>query len=242
MKKSHPDKIPSQYQLAKLAAIVSQTQGVRNRVGCGKAVGIALDLWREAGEQIANFGGLETRARERKSVIGGYGESLLVGKHFLPEIQEEHLSCDRCEFDEFLEFAVGLSEKSDRLRWFRAFVCAWREDVTPPEEGVLGPLTYRELTYKSALHDAYSPELQEFRVEETLRKFKALVNGGTPPEVLAIDPSSALEKFREKGVVEPALTAGAFRRWRLTMKNPTTKAARTCSVEEAILKAKQMGA
>jgi hypothetical protein len=227
----------SQLELATLAAqIIGASHQTMRRFSADAAVRMALDLWNEAGEKLSERHDLSDKARGRKKIVGNLGKALLVGKHFLPELEAEHFEMDHCGLDEFLRFSLGLSEKSDRMKWLGAFLDKWSKKA----HGYPVWVSYKELASRGFIgapgRVAITPEEIERRIKdmESHRRISK-VEPLTPPRKLS--PHEVIEGLRKNGIKEPAFKAEAFRAWRLTMKSHKEEAKEPLSVEEAIFNA-----
>jgi hypothetical protein len=218
-------KPPTQFELAQLAAIISATRerliGYPSEVS--RLVRTALNIWYEAGDQLSSFDSLDDVSRQRLVMLGRYREAILVGKHFLPEIPVEFLKNDHCELDEFLVTVIGLSEKADRMKWFRAFLDNWT-DYTLKSENQKFP--WKEVYLDISRRQPRSGLPQVLLRDVPMRQ---------KDEKIIILDSENLPSFRENGISEPASMAKAFRTWRLSMKNATTKASKPASLEICII-------
>lgn len=229
--KSHDPNVnqPSQFELAQLAAILSSTnEAIRGySLDHSQAVTAALNIWHESGMQLAGHRVVDDFALQRLKILGDHKAALRVGKHHLPEIPMEFVMNDSCSLDEFLVAAIGLSEKTDRMRWFRAFLKAWTEvTLDTVDETFPFQKTYLEIARKRP------SKPKEIRPRETP------VRMSETEEFIILDTEN-IEYYRENGIKEPAGMAKAFRMWRMTMKNPDTKALKPYSLAIAIASAEE---
>lgn len=222
--------LPSQLDLAKLATIiVSNRHPTENSNRAARSsVKVALSVWMEAGKAIEDISDLSEVERKRLDFLGLYGSEMVLWKSLLPAIDSSIAKLDNMPFEQFLKSCIGLTEKLDRVSWFRAFIRGWEEVAEIGREGLEDDLTF----YGIASHDP----------DGTLR-LKQLNPGSKKsrraPTKTQIKAEDWIERFREKGVDRPYSMARAFRQWRLTMKSKTAKAASPVVLEEAIFKAIQ---
>lgn len=228
---------PSQYELATLAALIkgsyrSSFDSPKSKLTT-RAVEEAMDLWQEAGRKLEEAPLSEPLLRLRMNILGRFSEPILVGKHFMPEIPMEFVSLGTCELDHFLFVAIGLTEKTDRMKWFRAFLTGWTEPNKNLVESLIFTRGERYITYL---------EMSRKRASETLIPSSSeLIGNPFSTEPYHAEPESHenLESFKKNGIVEPVAMATAFRAWRLTMKDAQNKAANPYDLEVCIALAKE---
>lgn len=216
---------PDQLELATLAARIIGSAGCPSLTPT-RAVNMALELWNEAGTRLTGPFQASEMAWERQRIVGDRGKALLVGRHFMPALEPKHFELKSCGFDEFLTFGIGLSEKCDRVKWFRAFLNGWGEHLGDDPQNA----TYFELASQQPFSFVRTVPIDPFlKSAPTVRS----IDRKAPPA------KKELAKFRENGVKEPVILAATFRLWRLTMKSPDERAKEALLVEEAILNAKK---
>ncbi|MDB4143721.1 hypothetical protein N9733_09685 [Akkermansiaceae bacterium] len=221
------ENLPTQYELTMIAATVNAHRialGARP-AGHEQSVEGALSLWKEAGKQLSPDGGLEGDSLKRKESIGRYREAMKIGKHLLPFIENSEMEKSHLKLDDFLKMAVGLTEKADRMKWFRAFLNNWTEDTLES--------TDRDFSSKENYLDI-SRRKPSRPGRISIRATPVRINES---EEISVLDSESLESFRKDGIAEPIAMAQAYRMWRLTMKTTTSKLSVALDVEDAIRKA-----
>jgi hypothetical protein len=185
----------------------------------GKRVALAMRIWEAAGAKLIEAReGWERTGCSFDQLNPLYGP-LKVGNHFLPRLTEwnanhfgDEDSGRACiAFPSFLETVVGLAKEEDRMKW-------WREYLTAKVKA-----------------DQHSDRWGSY---ERITEEKKQLPEWCEPEGFALPARcipGIIEEMKKRGIA-PGFSASyyleGFRKWRLTMKSPTKKAAVPYDLED----------
>lgn len=188
-----------------------------------KRVAVAMHLWEAAGAKLIEASERWERTGRSFDELSPLYGPLKVGNHFLPRSTEWNTSQfsdddppqPRIAFFSFLEIVIGLAKEEDRMKWWRAYLTA---KVKADKHG-----------------DRWG------RYEPIAENTKLLPEWCEPGDI-ALAPDcipDIIKEMKENGIT-PGFTASyyleGFRKWRLTMKSPTEKAAIPYDLEDCVKK------
>ena len=209
------DRLPTHWELCQLAAMagneVPEDHSFKSVEEAGKRVALAMHIWEAAGSKLIEAReGWERHGNSFDELSPLYGP-LKVGNHFLPRLiawDVHHFGDDdpgrACiAFPSFLEAVIGLAKEEDRMKW-------WREYLTAK--------------VKADKHSDQWGDYEDITEEEKQRP-EWCEPKDFPLSVRCVP--DIIEKMKKRGIA-PRFSASyyleEFRKWRLTMKNPTKKA------------------
>ena len=217
------DRLPTQWELCQLAAMarneVPEDHSFSSVEEAGKRVALAMQIWVAAGAKLIEARERWDRHSNSFDQLNPLYGPLKVGNHFLPLVTvwnanyygDEDSDQARIAFPSFLETVVGLAKEEDRMKW-------WREYLTA--------------RVKAERHSDRWGSYEDIMEEEKQRP------EWSEPEDFALSLdciSDIIQKMKKRGIA-PGFSASChlegFRKWRLTMKTPTKKAAVPFDLED----------
>jgi hypothetical protein len=194
---------PSPYEVAKLAALVIKKIEYHSRNDAHlveEAVNLSLRILKESKRQLSDTTDPGLQRDGSFHYLGKYRSAMRVQNHTMPELPIEFITADRVKLDDFLKSVIGLTEKTDRMKWFRAYLIYRASEDLPTNVSDSSVIRMGEPS------------------RNPMKRYPDKKSSGVENEV-----ATELEKLRSHGTDAYCYYAKGFREWRLTMKSPSTK-------------------